>query len=118
MDLEVFHRHVRELAALEETDSQFVSCYLDIAGGRARCQRHITERARLIARSLPGRARKELKDCVFRIESFIDSGLSSDSRGAAIFVRSGSDEFFLPLEFRVHLPNRFAVAGPLYHRPF
>ena len=52
-----------------------------------------------------------------QIEQFIDHDLLPDAKGVAIFARVGEGPFFLPLQFRVPLPNWIAAsANPnIYH---
>ena len=109
MDMETFHRHVRELATIEETASPFVSCYLNLEAGLAKCRHHLLERSRIVERSLAGQARQDLKDSLLRINQYLDEEIQGESRGAALFVRSGEGEYFLPMQFRVVVQNRFAV---------
>lgn len=117
MDRADLNAHVRILATVPETDAPVVSCYLGIARGRLSRPEAFEERVRSLQSALSGRERRNLQDAIAPIRSFISSRLLPDASGAAIFSRSGLQRFFLPLQFRVPLPDWLAVdtVPNIYH---
>ena len=65
----------------------------------------------MLRQSLWGRAKHDFEEAMNRIEAFIDNDLLSDAKGVAIFARAGEGEFFLPLQFRVPLPNWISITA-------
>jgi len=101
--------HIRALATLPETDVLMVSCYLGITRGRLSRPEAFEERVRDLRSALSGREREDFKNAIGPIRSFISSRLLPDTRGAAIFSRAGAEQFCLPLQFHVPLPDWVAV---------
>jgi len=117
MELINLQKHIRTLATLEETDSPVISFYLNLEAGATE-QRHVLkERALWVRQALSGKARQEFEEALGRIEAFIATALLPDAQGAVMFARGGPQPFFLPLQFRVPLPNWMAVNSTpnLYH---
>lgn len=117
MEVRELQNHIRALATLEETAAPLISCYLDVDSGPGVYGTVLNERVQLLKKSLAGQARADFEEAASRIEEFVTSGLERGTRGAAIFARGGAQPFFLPLLFRVQLPN-WIVIGPtpnLYH---
>ena len=117
MELKNLQKHIRTLATLEETDSPVISFYLNLEANASE-QRHVLkERALWVRQTLSGKARQEFEEALGRIEAFIATALLPDAKGAVMFARGGPQPFFLPLQFRVPLPNWMAVNSTpnLYH---
>ncbi len=117
MELKNLQKHIRTLATLEETDSPVISYYLNLEASDSEHRRVLKERAFLVRQTLSGKARQEFEEALDRIEAFIASELLPDAKGVALFARGGLQPFFLPLQFRVPLPNWIAVNSTpnLYH---
>lgn len=117
MDIQTLQKHVLTLATVEETDAPMVSCYLNLEAGLASARRILDERVRLLRKTLPVGQRGPFEQAQLRIESRLAAGFRAESLGAAVFSRSGDQEFFLDIEFRVPLPNWIAVSSTpnIYH---
>lgn len=117
MDRSDLNVHVEFLASLPETDAPMVSCYLGIDRGRLSRPEAFEERVRSLQSALSGRERRDLENAIAPIRSFISSRLLPDASGAAIFSRAGGQRFFLPLQFRVPLPDWTVVdtVPNIYH---
>ena len=117
MDIQTLQKHVLTLATIEETDAPMVSCYLNLETGLAAARRILDERVRLLRKTLPAPQRDSFDQALLRIDSRLAAGFRAESLGAAAFSRSGDNEFFLDLEFRVPLPTWVAVSSTpnIYH---
>ena len=117
MNIQTLQEHVLTLATLEETDAPVVSCYLNLATGLAAARRILDERVRLLRKTLPATQREPFEQAMSRIDSRLAAGFRPESLGAVVFSRSGDQEFFLDLEFRVPLPTWIAVGSTanIYH---
>ncbi|MBA2703655.1 MAG: host attachment protein [Blastocatellia bacterium] len=117
MELKELQQDIRTLATLEETSSQAISCYLNLEDGTAGYRNALDERAGILRKTFSGEERKDFEAALGRIEEFIQTGLLPDVKGAAIFARGGRQPFFLPLQFRVPLPNWLVVNSipNIYH---
>ncbi len=111
MELKNLEKHIRTLATLEETNSPVVSYYLNLETNEVTNRIMLTERGRVLRQSLWGRAKHDFEEAMNRIEAFIDNDLLPDAKGVAIFARAGEGEFFLPLQFRVPLPNWISITA-------
>ena len=105
MELKELQQHVRTLATLEETSSQVISCYLNLEAGASGYRNALDERAGLLRKTFTGEARKDFEAALGRIEDFLNAELRPGTKGVAVFSRAGAQPFFLPLQFRVPLPN-------------
>ncbi len=110
-------RHIRMLATLEESEALMISCYLEVGNGSPGFRNVLNERIQTLRQSLGPDARQSFEEALDRIETFLQTGVGASSRGLALFSRAGERPFFLPLEFRVPLPNWVAVGmtPKLYH---
>ncbi|MEO8660933.1 MAG: host attachment protein [Bryobacteraceae bacterium] len=117
MNIQTLQKHVLALATIRETADPMVSCYLNLEAGLADARRVLDERVRLLRKALPASQRQCFEQALRRIEERLLAGFRAESRGAAVFSRSGAQEFFLDLEFCVPLPNWIAVNSTpnLYH---
>ena len=109
--------HIRTLATLDESEAPLISCYLQIGNGSQGFTRVLNERTQTLRRSFHGDALDFFEEALDQIEAFLQTDLETWARGLALFARAGRFPFFLPLQFRVPLPNWIAV-GPtpnLYH---
>ena len=117
MELKELQQHIRTLATLEETSSQVISCYLNLEAGESGYRNALDERAGMLRKTFSGEERKDFEEALGRIEDLLSAGLRPGTKGVAIFSRAGAQPFFLPLQFRVPLPN-WIVAGSapnIYH---
>jgi hypothetical protein len=108
---------IKTLAAIEESTSPVVSCYLDIQSGVACYGAAFEERVHLLRKSLSGATLTGFGEAINRIESFLKGELKTGTAGVAIFARSGPTPLFMPLQFRARVPTWVAI-GPwpnLYH---
>ena len=109
--------HIRKLATLDERKAPMVSCYLEIGNGAPGFQKVLGERAQTLKQSLNMNALRPFEEALSRIETFLQTEIAPWCRGVALFARAGDQPFFLPLQFRVPLPNWIAVGSTpnLYH---
>lgn len=117
MDLKNLQNHIRTLATLEENGTPVISAYFNLESGLGGVKNLIHERERVLRKTLARDARPAFDEAFRRIESFVESELFPEARGAAIFVRGGDEPFFLPLQFRAPLPNWMTadVVPNIYH---
>jgi protein required for attachment to host cells len=117
VDIRTLQRHVLTLATLEESDAPVISCYLNLEAGLAPARRVLDERVRLLRKTLPAPQRGPFEQALLRIDSRLAAGFRAESLGAAVFSRSGAQEFFFDLEFRVPLPTWIGINSTpsIYH---
>ena len=117
MELKNLQKHVRTLATLPETDAPVISCYLTLHNGRIKDSNAFDGQVRLLIGGLTGQTRQDFEDALEPIGRYLAEGLLPEAKGVAIFSRAGEEPFFLPLQFRVPLPNWMAVdtTPNIYH---
>ena len=117
MDLKELQKHIRTLATLPEAGAPVISCYLNLETSESGYRHALDERVHLLRKSLAGETRRHFEEALGQIESHLRAGIAAGTTGLAIFARGGKQPFFLPLQFRVSLPNWIAVnATPnIYH---
>ncbi len=109
MELEKLQIHISILATLPETNFPIISCYLALEKGRLKNPNAFDERMRSLEKSLGEHTQRDFEEALNQIARYLAAELLPDAKGAAIFSRAGNDPFFLPLQFRVPLPNWVAV---------
>ena len=117
VDLKKLREDIRILVTLKETDDPVLTCYLNLETGETSYRNSLDERAYLLRKSLRGEVWRGVEESLIKIESFLENQLLSDTRGVASLARSGAHPFFLPLQFRVPLPNWIVVDSTpnIYH---
>jgi hypothetical protein len=117
MDLKFLQQHIRNLAIVKETDSHVVSCYLNLGRGVAGYRNALNERVGMLRKNLTGKSLADFEDALARIEEYLLTALSPASKGVALFARGGAIPFFIPLQFRVPLPNWIGMNSTpnIYH---
>ena len=117
MELKNLQKHVRTLATLPETDAPVISCYLTLHNGRIKDRNGFDGQVRPIISGLTGQTRQDFEDALEPIGQYLAEQLLPEAKGVVIFSRAGGDPFFLPLQFRVPLPNWMAVdtTPNIYH---
>jgi len=117
MELKNLQKHIRTLAILPETKAPVVSCYMTLKKGRIDDRIAFEEQIRSLKESVSGKAWRDLRDALDPVDQYLAEELLHDAIGAAIFSRAGEDPFFLPLQFRVPLPNWVALDSTpnIYH---
>ena len=115
MDLKKLKQHIRTLATVEETSSPMISCYLNLETGEN--QAAFESRVRLLQKSLTGKELLDFQAAANQIREYLKENANRESRGTAIFARGGDKPFFLPLQFRVPLPDWIAIGSSpnIYH---
>ncbi len=96
---------IRSLAMMDETDSVFISCYLNLEKGADGCRGYLKERVLLLEKTVPEGLRNNFSKTMGKVHSFLSEKSFRGVKGAAIFSREGSVPFFLGLEFHVPLPS-------------
>ena len=115
MDLKKLKQHIRTLATVEETTSPMISCYLNLETGEN--QAAFESRVRLLQKSLTDKELLDFQAAANQIREYLKENANRESRGTAIFARGGDEPFFLPLQFRVPLPDWIAIGSSpnIYH---
>ena len=109
MEIEKLQIHISILATLPETNAPVISCYLTLEKGRLKDPNAFDERIRFLGKSLSEHTQRDVDEALNQIARYLASELLPDAKGAAIFSRAGNNPFFLPLQFRVPLPNWVAM---------
>ena len=117
METKNLHKHVRNLTTLNETSSPVASCYFNLQNGAEKSMEFILERKRLLEKNLGHRGRQDLNQVVSEVHACLKTKVDANTKGMAIFARTGTSPFLLPLEFRVPLPNQFVFAPTPYIYP-
>ena len=114
---EDLQRHLRDLAALPESEAPVVSCYLDLGSGPASWQPRLERRARLLRQTTPAAERPYLDAALDRIRDFLPTGVRPESRGLAAFSRAGSEPYFTVLQFAAPTPTSISLdpVPSIYH---
>lgn len=117
MELQELQKHVRTLATLPEAGSPVISCYLNPRTSESGHRQALEERVLLLRKSLTGETRRDFEEALGAIEAYLQAGIPAGTRGLAIFARGGRQPFFLPLRFRVPLPNWVVIDSTpnIYH---
>lgn len=117
MELKNLQKHLRALASLPETDAVVISCYLTLENGRLKNRNVFDGQVREIKNDLTGQTRQDFEVALDWIKAYLAAGLLPDAKGLAVYSRAGEEPFFLPLHFRVSLPNWVAVdtTPNIYH---
>ena len=117
MELKELQKHILSLATLGESNAPVVSCYLDLMAGESGYRKALDERARILRRTLNGDPLRYLEDALRVVEAFLATEVKAGTQGVAVFARGGEQPFFLPLQFRVPLPNWIAAGSTpnIYH---
>ena len=89
MDLYNLQQHIRTLATLEETGAPVVSYYLNRAETPDQNRLLLSEQERILRRTLPPKARQGFTEAMEQIETFLDTAVQPETKGVALFVRSG-----------------------------
>ncbi|MEW6130659.1 MAG: hypothetical protein AB1757_26750 [Acidobacteriota bacterium] len=109
MELKELQTHIRTLATLDETEAPVISCYLNLESDQAGFRAAFDERVRILKKSLSASEWQSFNEALNRLEDYLGSASFTEAQGAAIFSRGGTRKFFLPLRFRVPLPNWLSV---------
>ena len=117
MELKNLKQHVRTLITLPITEAPVISCYQSLINGHLVDRNACIERVRTLQRGLSGQTRQDFDAALARIEQFLEGELLPYAQGLAVFSRMCEEPFFLPLLFRVPLPNWIVVDGTpnIYH---
>ena len=117
MELKNLQRHIRSLVTLPETSAQVVSCYLELEKGGIKDPAVFQKQVHHLTTGLAGQERQDFEAAMAAIQRYLAVELSPDAKGAAIFSRAGADPFFLPLQFRLPLPNwvTLRMTPNIYH---
>jgi predicted RNA-binding Zn-ribbon protein involved in translation (DUF1610 family) len=108
--LKALRRELEVLAAVDQSESPFLSCYVDLERGPAGCRDELESRARALRATLPEPMRLDLDAALAPAASYLNEQLHPDARGAAIFSRSVyGGALFLPLQFAAPLPDALTV---------
>ncbi|WP_456379366.1 baeRF10 domain-containing protein [Thiolapillus sp.] len=116
--LEELQSRILVLASIEERNTPFVSCYLNLEQGMDGAIKTIDRRAKLLRRVLGGSDLDDFEDSIAAIKHYLDQELLPEAKGLAFFARSSfGREFYMPLQFAVPLPNLLKIypTPNIYH---
>jgi ribosomal protein L7Ae-like RNA K-turn-binding protein len=111
MELKELQEHIRTLITLEETEEPVVSFYLNFEQDAAELREFTKRRLALLKESLPQDQLASFRRAMERIGGYLADERDTMRQGIAIFAREGRSPFFLPLQFKIPVPNMIAV-GP------
>lgn len=117
MELKELQEHIRTLVTLEETEAPVISVYMNLQKNAAELREFTKRRVGLLKESLPQEQLPYFQRAMESIGVYVAEEIDKTTQGVAIFARGGTSPFFLPLQFKVPLPNMIAV-GPypnVYH---
>jgi len=115
--LKILKKHIRTLATLPEKNEPVVSCYLTIENGKIKNRNAYEEYLPPNKSLFSTQDWQNVRDAFEPIRAYLDDSLQPDTKGIAIFSRTGDKPFFLPLQFQVPLPYWIAVDSTpnIYH---
>ena len=102
MDYSELQDNLQYLESLTETDVPVISCYLNVI---ALCRKSFNEQVRTAMIGLPQEKKAAFWEILGRIEVFLGTEIQPETKGVAIFGRSGKEPFFLPLQFDTPFTN-------------
>jgi hypothetical protein len=109
VNLQALQQQLRTLATLNESEAPVISCYVNLESGTQQFRAAFEERLRLLKKSLSVLEWNTFSEAIRRIDDYLHSSLLKESKGAAIFARGGAKPFFLPLQFRVPVPDALSM---------
>lgn len=116
--LDELKQHITLLASVDESDSPFISCYLNLEDGPDSWRETLNGRAQVLRRILKGDDLADLEYALDKIEAWLATDLHPEAKGVAIFIRGiYGGAFMLPMQFAAPLPNWIAVypTPNIYH---
>lgn len=111
MQLKDLEQLIATLAKLPETDAPVVSCYLNLGGAAPDWHRLSCHARHALRSALPAAARLDFDQAMLRIEAFLRSAPLAGAAGLALFARAGDRPLFLPLWFKVPLPDSITAGS-------
>jgi hypothetical protein len=96
MELRALEQHIASLAAVPETRSKVISCYIDLQSGPSGCQNAWDEQVAALRKTLTGAQLRDFEEGLVPIERFRESA-GPEPMSMAIFARAGEQPFFLAL---------------------
>jgi len=109
MEHRELNTHIRRLITIEETESPFVSCYVNLEHGKNGYRSALRRRERILRKTLGGNDRRAFECAFGAIQEFLSSGVKDTTRSVAIFSREGASPYFLALQFRAPLPTELSL---------
>jgi len=98
------------LAAVEPTDSPFISCYLDARAGKTACQRFLERKAAVMRPTLSGSARFAFENALAMLQRHLDVHWNAEAQGLAMFARGlAGGRHLSAMHFAVPLENRLIM---------
>ena len=116
--LDELEQHITLLASVKESDTPFISCYLNLEDGPGSWRKMFDNRASILRRILKGDDLADLEEAMDKIEAWLATDLLPEAKSAAIFVRGNfGGAVMLPMQFAAPLPNWIAVypTPNIYH---
>lgn len=109
MDLKLLEQHLRALALAPPAAAPVVSCYVNRESPDWRGR--FDAQAEALRAAFPaGEGRRWFDEALVRVRNHLRQPAPVGSRGAAVFARGGAAPFFLPLEFRIPLPDQLSAS--------
>lgn len=102
MDYIELQNHIQYLDSLAEADAPTISCYLNVT---TPYRKSLNGQVRDIMHGLRQEESAFFWGMLGHVEVFLDTSVRPETKGVAIFGRSGRMPFFLPLQFDTPFPN-------------
>ena len=100
MKLQPLEKHIERLANLQETKKLIVSCYLNLGNDDLDWRTIVPKREAEILDSFSSSSVKSnIRGAFSTIKRWLNSNLSSNSKGVALFARGGDGDLFVPMQF-------------------
>lgn len=109
MDLKQLEQHLRALALAPPAAAPVVSCYVNRESPGWRGQ-FDAQAAALRAAFPEGESRRWFEEALLRVKNHLRQPALVGTRGTAVFARGGAAPLFLPLEFRLPLPDQLSAS--------
>ena len=116
--LDELEQHITLLANVEESDTPFISCYLNFEEGPNNWRKTFYNRASILRRILKEDGLADFEEAMGKIEAWLATDLIPEAKSAAIFVRGNfGGAFMLPMQFAAPLPQWIAAYSTpnIYH---
>ena len=107
MVYEQLDKHFLALATVEKNDNLFLSCYLNIENGEKGYREYLDKQIAEIRNLMPLEYRECFEQSLGKLEAYIISRelKKDESKGIAVFTRSGESAFFKAINFKLTFEN-------------
>jgi len=116
--LDELREHIALLARVEETQTPFVSAYLNLENGEIGWQQALMKRSQVLRRVLKNDDLNDFEQVLEEMTTWLKNHRLANAKGAAIFARGNAGgAFMLPMLFAAPLPDWVALypTPNIYH---